>query len=232
MYAARSPSSRAPMRAQRARDRRAVPARLRARRARARRELAEARRAPRRRRASTSTSTSRVSASAAAAADVSPTASSSRGNSVRNASWSNRSLHLLAVPRRPGGGQPGSTSSVDVAHEQRHLAVEEHPVAGLAQVLALLRGQLVEVLEDPLEVAVGGDELGRGLLADARAHPAGCRSGRRGARRTRGTAPAVTPVRSTMPGLVVEHVVGDAAAVVEHLDVRICRRAGSCRGRR
>ena len=33
-------------------------------------------------------------------------------------------------------------------------------------------------------------------------------------------------------GLVVEHVVADAAAVVEHLDVRVARRAGRRRGRR
>ena len=53
--------------------------------------------------------------------------------------------------------------------------------------------------EDAVEPAVLVDELGRGLLADARARRAGCRTGRRAARRTRRTRVGWTPVRSSMP---------------------------------
>ena len=58
-------------------------------------------------------------------------------------------------------------ADLDLAVEHRHLAVLEHAFLGLAEVLALLRRELVEVLEDAFEVAVGGDELRRRLLPDA-----------------------------------------------------------------
>ena len=61
----------------------------------------------------------------------------------------------------------GGDADVAVAPQDRHLPVQQHPVAHRAEVLALLRRELVEVLEDPFERAVRVDELGRGLLADA-----------------------------------------------------------------
>ena len=55
-----------------------------------------------------------------------------------------------------------------VATQDRHLAVVEHLVAELAEVLTLLGREVVEVLEDAFEGVVGAHELRRGLLADAR----------------------------------------------------------------
>ncbi len=115
----------------------------------------------------------------------------------------------------------GREVDLDVGPQPGHLAVEEDTVAGVAEVLALLGRQLVEVLVDALEVSVRGDELRRGLLADA---------GNAGE-----VVARVTPERGVVgilrggdaPGplddacLVVEHVIGDAAAVVEHLDVGV-----------
>ncbi len=127
--------------------------------------------------------------------------------------------HLLTVP---GAHLELGRDGVDVAVEPqlRHLPVEEHPVARLAEVLALLRRQLVEVLVDPLEVPVGRDQLGRGLFADpghagevvARIAAECC---------VLGVLRRRDPGALEDPGLVVEHVVGDAPAVVEHLDVRV-----------
>ena len=88
-----------------------------------------------------------------------------RGSSVRNSSWL-KSTRTRSTSNGPCSRSFGLDADVDVAVEDRHLAVLEHAVLRVAEVLALLRRQLVEVLEDPFEDAVGGDELGRGLLAD------------------------------------------------------------------
>ena len=80
---------------------------------------------------------------------------------------------------------------------------------------------LVEVGEDPVEAAVGVDQLGRRLLP----HPghAGQVVGRVAAERgvLRRSAPGVHAGALEDAGLVVEGVVGHAALVVEHLDVRV-----------
>ena len=74
--------------------------------------------------------------------------------------------HLLLVERALAQ-LAGLHADVDVAAQQRHRAVQQHPIRGLGEVLTLLRRQLVDVLEDALEGAVGADELRRRLLADA-----------------------------------------------------------------
>ena len=79
---------------------------------------------------------------------------------------------------------------------------------------------LVEVLEDAVEPAVGGDQLGRRLLP----HPGHARqvvgrvAAQRGVLRVERGRDAGALLDA---GLVVERVVGHAALVVEHLDVRV-----------
>ena len=51
-----------------------------------------------------------------------------------------------------------------VAHQHHHLGVLADVGLVGGEVLAELRGLLVEVLEDAVEPAVGGDQLGRRLL--------------------------------------------------------------------
>ena len=115
----------------------------------------------------------------------------------------------------------GVNTDLDLAIEDGHLPVLEHAVLGVAEVLALLRRKLLEVLEDSLEVRVRGDQLRRGLLADAR--DAGKVVARVAAQRgvlriLRGRDAAAAFCDA---GFVIQRVVGDAALVVEHLDVRI-----------
>ncbi len=77
------------------------------------------------------------------------------------------------------------------------------------------------MLVDAFEAAVGGDQLRRGLLADAGNAGqvvAGVAAQARVVEVLRGRD-AEAPLRDA--GLVVERVVGDAALVVEHLDVRV-----------
>ncbi len=139
--------------------------------------------------------------------------------------------HLLAVPRAHAEVGRLDVDARRRRTQPRHLPVQEHAVACLAEVLALLRRELVEVLEDALEVPVGGHELGRGLLADA--GDAGEVVARVAAeRRVLRVLRRRDPGALEDPGFVVERVVGDATPVVEHLDVRVATRAGSCRGRR
>ena len=118
-----------------------------------------------------------------------------------------------------------------VAAEHHQLVVRPDPRLVLGERRAQLRRLLVDVGEDAVEAAVGVDQLGRGLLADAR-HAgqvvARVAAQRRVLRVLRGRDAGLLDDA----GLVVERVVADAAPVVEHLDVRIARRAGSCRGRR
>ena len=114
----------------------------------------------------------------------------------------------------------GLDADVDGAVEHRHLTVLEHALLRFAEVLALLRRQLIEVVEDVLERSVGADELRSRLLADAR-H----------ARQIVARVAAQRGVLGILRGgdaapledarLVVERVVGDAALVVEDLDVRV-----------
>ena len=79
----------------------------------------------------------------------SPSASRIRGSSVRNSSWSNRT-RTRSTSNAPCTSSLGYDADVDVAVEDRHLAVLEHAVLRFAEVLALLGRQLVEVLEDRL----------------------------------------------------------------------------------
>ena len=166
------------------------------------------------------TSTSIVSPAGASSIGVeSPSASRMRGSSVRNSSWSN-STHALDVERAVHE-LARLLADVDLTVEDRHLAVLEHAVFGFAEILALLGRQLVEVLEDAFEGSVGRDQLGGGLLADT-GH-AGKVVARVAAQCRvlgvlRGSDSAAT---FGDPRLVVERVVGNAALVVEDLDVRI-----------
>ena len=109
----------------------------------------------------------------------------------------------------------------DLAVQHRHLAVLEHPVPELAEILTLLRRKLVEMLEDPFEVAVGGDELGGGLLTDAR-HARQVVAGVAPQRRVLRVLLRGDPTAALDdPRFVVEGVLGHAALVVEHFDVRV-----------
>ena len=104
-------------------------------------------------------------------------------------------------------------------HKDHQLVVLVHVGLVGGQVLAELRVLLVQVLEDPLEPAVLGDELG-GRLPPRPARRAGCRRGRRerGVLRVerRGhTGPILDP------GLVVVGEVGDAAPHVQHPHVGV-----------
>ena len=169
----------------------------------------------------TTPSTSNASVSGiSAGAPASPSASRIRGSSVRNSSWLKRTRTRFGV-EGPVLQILGFDTDLDLAVEDRHLTVLEHTVLRVAEVLALLRRQLVEVLEDAFERSVGGHELGGGLLADARYAGkvvAGVTAQRRvlGVLRRRDSP---TPLRDA--GFVVERVVGDAALVVEDLDVRV-----------
>ena len=65
------------------------------------------------------------------------------------------------------------------------------------------------------------DQLGGGLLADARYARAGCRCCRRAVRRTGRSRDGDDAGALLDAGLVVEHVVADPALVVEHPHVRV-----------
>jgi hypothetical protein len=108
----------------------------------------------------------------------------------------------------------------DVAHQPHHLLVEPHLVFVLGQVGPQLGRLLVEVLEDAVEAAVGVDELGRGLLPHP-GHPWQVVGGVAPQRRVLAVEPGRDPGALLDAGLVVEHVVGHAPAVVEHLDVGV-----------
>ena len=70
--------------------------------------------------------------------------------------------HVEHLDRRPVGRE------LLPATEAEELPVLEEARPGLPEAFPVLRRELVEVLEDLLEGAVGLDELGGGLLADAR----------------------------------------------------------------
>ena len=154
----------------------------------------------------------------------SPSAPASSSSSMRlqTVFISKRSNVAAAVAR----SQAPSVRCVDVdierhvAHERDDAGVRAGQLLVLGQVLAQLRRLLVEVREDPVEVAVLGEELGRRLLPDAR-H---ARQVVRGVAAQRGQqhvlrgrhAAAVEDAR-----LVVERVVAHAALVVEHAHVGV-----------
>ncbi len=100
------------------------------------------------------------------------------------------------------------------------LEVLAHPGLGLPQRGAQLRRQFVEVGEDPVEPAIGGDQFGGGLFSDSgdtREVVAGVPAQGSVFRVLgRGHAGALED-----PRLVVQRVVAHPAAVVQHLDMRI-----------
>ena len=90
----------------------------------------------------------------------------------------------------------------------------------VGQVLPQLGRLLVQVGEDPVEVAVGGEQLGRRLLPHA-GHP---RQVVRGVAAQRGQEDVLGGRHAGAlddPGLVVERVVAHPALVVEHPDMRV-----------
>ena len=101
-----------------------------------------------------------------------------------------QAAHLVDVDRSSDRrrGRRCDRSSGDVAHEHHHLVVLAHVGLVGLEVRAQLRRLLVEVLEDAVEPAVGGDELGGGLLPHPGHARAGCRTDRPGGRRTAGRA--------------------------------------------
>jgi hypothetical protein len=114
----------------------------------------------------------------------------------------------------------GLDLDVDVSVEHRHLAVLQHAILSLAEVLALLRRQLVEMVEDALQRAIGADELRGGLLADPW-HAGQVVAGVAAQRGVLGVLRRGHAAAFEDAGLVVERVVGDTATVVEDLDVRV-----------
>ena len=99
------------------------------------------------------------------------------------------------------------------------------------QVLAQLRRQRVQVGEDPVEVAVVGQELGRGLLPHAR-HARQVVRGVAPERRQEDVLRRRHPCALEDARLVVERVVADARACCRARARTGPARAGSCRGRR
>ena len=107
-----------------------------------------------------------------------------------------------------------------VADQRAHLQIETNLCLVLGKRSPELRRLLVEVRVQRVDVAVGVDELGRGLLPhpwDAGKIVGGIAAQRRQERVQ--LRPHSGPLLD--PGLVVEHVVGHAAAVVENLHERI-----------
>ena len=91
-------------------------------------------------------------------------ASARRSKRVRN-SRKSKSRRTSSRSRRAVQARSSiDRSSGHVADEHHHLGVLADVGLVRGQVLAQLRRLLVEVLEDAVEAAVGGDELGRGLL--------------------------------------------------------------------
>jgi len=74
----------------------------------------------------------------------------------------------LSRARRIEGDVGDPDVERDVAHEHHHLHVLAHVGLVGGQVLPELRCLVADVLEDAVDPAVGGDELGRCLLPDTR----------------------------------------------------------------
>ena len=94
------------------------------------------------------------------------------------------------------------------------------PILELGEVGAQLRGLFVGVIEDAIEPAVGVDQLGGGLLADAR-HPGQVVALVTAQRCVLDVHVGANPCALLDAGLVVEGVVADATLVVEHAHVRV-----------
>ena len=165
------------------------------------------------------TSASSTSAGAPPTPRSSPRASVSRSARLWNSRKSNRrrtsstsgSLRSRSSTVTPTGTSTMSCMSSAFCRTLRLV---------LGEVGAQLGRLLVEVLEDAVDAAVGGDELGGRLLADAR--HARQVVGRVAPQRRVLEVEAGRHARASLDALlVVEHVVGHAAPVVEHLDVRV-----------
>ena len=124
--------------------------------------------------------------------------------------------HLTRIPRREA--EPlGIGGDVEVVDQARQLAIEEHLLARRGQALLEFGGLLPEVLKDPLEVSVPGDEFRCRLLPHPR-HPrqvVGGVAAQCGVVRVLRGSDAVA---FQNVGGVGEHGVGDPAAHVIHLD--------------
>ncbi len=108
----------------------------------------------------------------------------------------------------------------DVAEQHHHVSVGTHPRFVLGEAGSKFRGEVVEMFEDPVEAAVGGDELGRRLLPHSR--DAGKVVGRVAAERGVLRVQRGRHARALLDaGLVVVGVVGDAAPVVEDPHERV-----------
>jgi hypothetical protein len=125
------------------------------------------------------------------------------------------------------GAVPAAQLQVGHVHAQGHVA-HQRDDAGVrprqllvgSQVLPQLRRQRTEVGENPVEVAVVRQELGRRLLA----HPGHAGQVVRGIAAQRGQQHVLGgrhPAALEDAGLVVEGVVADAPLVVEHAHVRV-----------
>ena len=155
--------------------------------------------------------------STARCAALGPRASARRSSKVRNSRKLNSRLTSA------GSGCIASSPGMSIGASRRSTVTSwflRTRCLVLGERRPELRRQLVEVGEHAVEPAVGRDQLGGGLLP----HPgnAGQVVARVAAQRgvlgvlRRRDAGAVEDA-----GLVVEHVVADTAAVVEHLDVRV-----------
>ena len=130
-----------------------------------------------------------------------------------------QAAHLLALG--PAEEEVvGRTCEGHVANQRRHQQVEPHLCLVLGKGGPEFRRLFLQVRVERVNVAVGVDELGCGLVP----HPwdTGKVVGGIAAQRSQ---ERVQPRPHAGPGLdtllVVEHVVGHATAVVEHLDKRI-----------
>ena len=107
-----------------------------------------------------------------------------------------------------------------VADQHHHLGVEPDLALVLGQVGAQLGGLLVDVLVEPLDAVVLGDEPGGRLLPHPR-HARQVVGGVAPQRRVGHVEPRRHAGALGDAGLVVEHVVAHAPPVVEDLDVRV-----------
>ncbi len=144
-------------------------------------------------------------------------------------------LHLVAREGCLGGRQvPASERQVGHVDVERHIghqrddpgvAARQRLVVG--QVLPELRRQLAQVPVDPIEVAVGRQQFGGGLLAHS-GYAGQVVGGVAAQRRQQHVLRRWHAAALEDPGLVVERVVGHPPPVVEDPDVGVARRAGSC----
>ena len=183
---------------QRAATRLAAPGRRR-RRARRRRPSSATASAADRRPSVTSATSSCRSAPLGAIPAAGPSASASRSANVRNSRKSNSRLTSSGF-----GSTPASSKSTASSGASRRSTISSRFLRARSSCSASdARGASASAVSTlakmPSSPPYVVDQLGGRLLADARARRAGCRWCRRAAPRTAGTAPACTPVFSTMP---------------------------------